>query len=106
MEHGSTHDALLSRLSNDDDLEKGLSTFANEMATTAMILGACTLVTGLLGPADKSANPGLATQRSLVLIDEVGRGTSVKEGVGISHAIAEELIRLKVRFPGIPSDFH
>lgn len=39
---------------------------------------------------------GLATYDSLVLIDEVGRGTSVREGVAISHAIAEELIRLKV----------
>ncbi|KAL7285904.1 hypothetical protein ACG7TL_001015 [Trametes sanguinea] len=70
------HDALLTRLSNDDDLEKNLSTFANEMASTAMILG-------------------LAAADSLVLIDEVGRGTSVREGVAISHAIAEELIRLK-----------
>src|SRR4051812_47962770 len=33
------HDFLLSRLSNDDDLEKGLSTFASEMASSAMILG-------------------------------------------------------------------
>ncbi|KAJ8463218.1 hypothetical protein ONZ51_g10391 [Trametes cubensis] len=73
------HDALLTRLSNDDDMEKSLSTFANEMVSTAMILG-------------------LATANSLVLVDEVGRGTSVREGVAISHAIAEELIRLKV-FP-------
>ncbi|KAI0656744.1 muts domain V-domain-containing protein [Cubamyces menziesii] len=70
------HDALLTRLSNDDDMEKSLSTFANEMVSTAMILG-------------------LATANSLVLVDEVGRGTSVREGVAISHAIAEELIRLK-----------
>nr|VWO97153.1 YL1_C domain-containing protein [Ganoderma boninense] len=77
-EYGSfrIHDHLLTRLSNDDDLEKNLSTFSNEMASTAMILG-------------------LATKNSLVLIDEVGRGTSVREGVAISHAIAEELIRLK-----------
>lgn len=33
------HDALLTRLSNDDDMEKSLSTFANEMASCAMILG-------------------------------------------------------------------
>ena len=36
-----THDSLLSRLSNDDDMEKSLSTFANEMASCAMILGTC-----------------------------------------------------------------
>ncbi|KAE9397228.1 hypothetical protein BT96DRAFT_860285 [Gymnopus androsaceus JB14] len=70
------YDALLTRLSNDDDLEKSLSTFASEMATSAMILG-------------------LATERSLVLVDELGRGTSPREGVGISHAIAEGLIEQK-----------
>ncbi|PCH39217.1 nucleoside triphosphate hydrolase protein [Wolfiporia cocos MD-104 SS10] len=77
-EYGSfrLHDALLTRLSNDDDIEKSLSTFANEMASCAMIVG-------------------IATENSLILIDEVGRGTSPREGVGISHAIAEELIKLK-----------
>ncbi|ODO06476.1 DNA mismatch repair protein MSH4 [Cryptococcus wingfieldii CBS 7118] len=70
-------DALLSRLSNDDSMEKCLSTFAAEMATSAMIL------------------VGLATPRTLVLIDELGRGTSSLEGMGISHAIAEALITRK-----------
>ncbi|CAL1697007.1 unnamed protein product [Somion occarium] len=77
-EYGSfrIHDALLTRLSNDDDMEKSLSTFASEMASSAMILG-------------------IATSDSLILIDELGRGTSPTEGVGISHAIAERLIRTK-----------
>ncbi|KAI0245681.1 muts domain V-domain-containing protein [Lactifluus subvellereus] len=80
------HDNLLTRLSNDDDMEKNLSTFANEMASSAMILG-------------------LASSQSLVLIDELGRATSPKEGVGISHAIAEELIKLKC-FTFFATHFH
>ncbi|KAH8088295.1 muts domain V-domain-containing protein [Filobasidium floriforme] len=69
-------DAVLTRLSNDDSIERSLSTFAQEMATSAMILG-------------------LATKDSLILIDELGRGTAPVEGAGICQAIAEELIRRK-----------
>ncbi|KAF9235861.1 DNA mismatch repair protein MutS [Melanogaster broomeanus] len=67
------HDALLSRLSNDDDMEKSLSTFANEMTSSAMIIG----------------TEVLQRQKPLSLVDELGR-------TGIAHAIAEELIKIKL----------
>lgn len=88
------HDALLTRLSNDDDMEKSLSTFANEMTSCAMILG--TFERMIRKQPAVIIAPGIATSNSLVLIDEVGRGTSPNEGIGISHAIAEELIKAKV----------
>ncbi|ELU38620.1 mutS domain-containing protein [Rhizoctonia solani AG-1 IA] len=74
------HDSLLTRLSNDDDPERSLSTFAKEMTTSGTILS------GLLC---------VATGSSLILIDELGRGTSPIEGIGLAHAIAEEIIKLK-----------
>ncbi len=89
----SIHDALLTRLSNDDDMERSLSTFASEMATSAMIIGASPIIFGIRVDGGVL---GLATSNTLVLIDELGRGTSPREGVGISHAIAEALIEQKV----------
>ncbi|KAK4047164.1 MutS protein msh4 [Microbotryomycetes sp. JL201] len=71
-------DTLLTRLGNDDSIEASLSTFAQEMSTMAMILGALE-----------------TSERSLIIVDELGRGTSPEEGVGLAHAIAEELIHAK-----------
>lgn len=80
--------ALLTRLSNDDDLAASLSTFASEMSTMSTILGAL----GAHQGEGENAEPA----HCLVLIDELGRGTSPEEGVGIAHAIAEEIIKSKV----------
>ncbi|GAA6060475.1 hypothetical protein JCM10212_007106 [Sporobolomyces blumeae] len=74
--------SLLARLSNDDNIEASLSTFASEMSTMSMILGA------LEDAQDHD-------KASLVIVDELGRGTSPEEGIGIAHAIAEEIIRSK-----------
>lgn len=76
-------DALLSRLSNDDAFEAGLSTFAKEMSTMSMIMSAMSML---------KANG----KECLIVVDELGRGTSPSEGIGIAHALAEVIIKAKV----------
>jgi DNA mismatch repair protein MutS len=65
-------DRLFSRVGASDDLARGRSTFMVEMVETAGILNA-------------------ATERSLVILDEVGRGTATFDGLSIAWATVEYL---------------
>lgn len=99
--HIALLDRIFSRIGAGDNLAEGKSTFLVEMEETAAI---CLY----------------ATQNSLVILDEVGRGTSTFDGLAIAQAVVEymyttvrarclfathyhELASLKDHFPGIAS---
>ena len=72
-------DRIYCRVGASDNLARGESTFLVEMNETAAILNT-------------------ATERSLVIMDEVGRGTGTNDGLAIAWAVSEELLsRIKCR---------
>src|SRR5947209_12773572 len=65
-------DRIFTRVGAEDDIASGKSTFMVEMEETATILHH-------------------ASRHSLIILDEIGRGTSTYDGVAIAHAVVEHL---------------
>jgi len=80
-------DRVFTRVGASDDLSRGLSTFMVEMTEAAEILRK-------------------ATSDSLVILDEVGRGTSTSDGLAIASAILEEIATRNTSWTLFATHYH